>query len=157
MTQIGTCCFSGHREINPAILPALREQLSMLIKALIADGYHIFECGGALGFDTLAAQSVLSLKREYPDIKLILVLPCTTQTKYWSEENKRIYNNILLQADDVEYIEKNYSRGCMFARNRKLVDTSSLCVCYLSKNKGGTAYTVNYAKHMRKEIINLFT
>ena len=36
---------------------------------------------GTLGFDTLAAQCVLSLKNQHPHIKLILVLPCITQTK----------------------------------------------------------------------------
>ena len=38
-------------------------------------GYLYFGAGGALGFDTLAAQTVLDLKKDYPQIKLILVLP----------------------------------------------------------------------------------
>ena len=33
----------------------------------------------------------------------------------------------------------------MFKRNRHLIDNSSLCICYLTKNSGGTAFTVNYA------------
>ena len=37
---------------------------------------------GALGFDTIAAQAVLSVKETYPEVKLILVLPCENQTKY---------------------------------------------------------------------------
>ena len=41
----------------------------------------------------------------------------------------------------------------MHRRNRHLVDNSGVCVCYLTKNSGGTAYTVNYAK---KQGINVF-
>ena len=39
----------------------------MLIGA-IEQGYRYFGAGGALGFDTLAAQTVLELRSEYPDI-----------------------------------------------------------------------------------------
>ena len=38
-----------------------------------------------MGFDTLAAKTVLDLKKDYPDIKLILVLPCLNQTRGWKD------------------------------------------------------------------------
>ena len=40
-----------------------------------------YGAGGALGFDTLAAQTVLDMKKEYPQLRLILVLPCEDQTR----------------------------------------------------------------------------
>lgn len=40
------------------------------IERSIQAGYVYFGAGGALGFDTLAAQMVLKLKERYPDIKL---------------------------------------------------------------------------------------
>ena len=43
----------------------------------------------------------------------------------------------------------------MFKRNRYLVDHSSLCICYLTRQTGGTAYTFNYAKNKGIEIINI--
>ena len=43
----------------------------------------------------------------------------------------------------------------MFKRNWYPVDISSICVCYLNCYKGGTAYTVNYAKQKGLRIINL--
>ena len=43
----------------------------------------------------------------------------------------------------------------MHKRNRHLVDNSSVCVCYLNKENGGTAYTVRYAGKKGLEIINL--
>lgn len=43
----------------------------------------------------------------------------------------------------------------MFRRNRYLVDNSSICIAYLTKNKGGTAYTVDYAKKLGVTVINI--
>ena len=118
----------------------------MIIK-LIEDGYLYFCAGGALGFDTLAAQTVLDLKSDYPQIQLILVLPCLSQADSWSSAEKVIYEKVRSSADKVVYTSKEYTKGCMHKRNRHLVDNSSACICYLTEDTGGTAYTVKYAKN----------
>ncbi len=122
---------------------------------LIREGYLYFSAGGALGFDTIAAQIVLKLQSTYPDIRLILVLPCASQTRGWSTADTEEYERIKGLANKVVYVSQEYSRGCMFKRNRHLVDNSSVCVCYLSENGGGTAYTVNYAKTRDVAVINI--
>ena len=53
------------------------------------------------------------------------------------------------------YVSRQYTRGCMHERNRHLVDNSSVCVCYLNRESGGTAYTVDYAEKQGLEVINL--
>lgn len=127
----------------------------MVLESLIEYGYCFFAAGGALGFDTIAAQTVLELKKQHPQIKLILVLPCLSQTKSWSDTDKQIYEQIKGQADKVVYTSQEYTQGCMHKRNRHLVDNSSVCVCYLSKTSGGTAYTVEYARSKGLRIINI--
>ncbi len=67
-----TCCFTGHRKIPPEQYAALARRLEQEITCLIGQGIVYFGAGGALGFDTLAAQTVLRLKKKYPQIKLIL-------------------------------------------------------------------------------------
>lgn len=91
----------------------------------------------------------------YPDIRLILVLPCFSQTRGWSQEDIEIYDDIKQKADKVVYTSQEYTRGCMHKRNRHLVDNSSACISYLTENKGGTFYTVNYAKSKGVEVINI--
>lgn len=108
-----------------------------------------------MGFDTMAAQIVLRLQTTYPDIRLILFLPCVSQTRGWGTASIEEYERIKRLADNVIYVSQEYSKGCMFKRNRLLVDNSSICVCYLTEGRGGTAYTVNYAKTKRLTIINL--
>lgn len=148
-------CFTGHREIPITENYAITRRLRKTLVELIEQGYCWFFAGGALGFDTIAAQGVLDLKQAYPHIRLILVLPCKSQAESWNESSLQMYELIKSRADRVEYIADRYYNGCMHTRNRHLVDNSSVCVCYLTKEKGGTFYTVNYAKGRNLKIINI--
>ncbi len=156
MTTRGmTCCFTGHRNIAQEQIPLLEKKLEALIRSLVKKGIIYYGAGGALGFDTVSARVVLKLRRELPQIKLILVLPCPDQAQKWSKRDQEIYENIKVQANKVVYTSQKYTRDCMFMRNRHLVDYSGTCICYLTQPSGGTAYTVNYARKQGLRIINL--
>jgi len=150
-----SCCFTGHREINPEDVPFVAEKLSEEILKCIENGIRRFYAGGAIGFDTLAARCVLALKEEYPDTELHIIMPCENQTRGWSEENKAAHSDILSKADEIKCLSDNYYTGCMQARNRYMVENSSVCISYLTKTAGGSAYTVNYARKSGLEIINI--
>ena len=98
-----TCCFTGHREINEKDLAKIQKRTREVIVSLIEKGVVYFGAGGARGYDTLAAETVLKLKNDFPQIKLILVLPCPDHTKGWKEEDISRYNLIKNQADNVVY------------------------------------------------------
>ena len=66
------CCFSGHR---PSKLPwgynendlkcvSIKKKLYIEIEKTINEGYNIFLCGMALGFDMICAEIVLELKKK---------------------------------------------------------------------------------------------
>ena len=148
-------CFTGHRSIDTARSPSISCTLNGVVQSLINHGATDFYTGGALGFDTLAALTVLRLRHICPNIRLHLILPCKTQTKMWSERDKFVYEQILLSADSVEYVQESYTSGCMHERNRRLVDNAELCVAYCEHSGGGTAYTVAYALKNEKELINI--
>lgn len=150
-----TCCFTGHRELPTGWKRwKLAANLKKIIIGQIKNGIRFFGVGGALGFDTLAAQTVLKLKEKYPNIKLILVLPCVNQTRGWLAEDVEEYERIKAEADKVVYTSQEYTQGCMHKRNRHLVENSSVCICYLTKKNGGAAYTVNYARDKGLKVIN---
>jgi len=153
--RMQTCCFTGHRELPPEEQAEIASRLECVISAQYQKGIRYYGAGGALGFDALAARTVIRLRESYPDMKLILVLPCLTQTRGWRPEDVAEYERIKAQADKVAYMAQQYTPGCMHRRNRHLVDHSGVCVCYLTKESGGTAYTVNYAKRHGVEIINI--
>ena len=57
-------------------------------------GILYYGAGGAVGFDCLAAQTVLRLRESCLDMKLILVLPCLNQTRGWRAEDVAEYERI---------------------------------------------------------------
>lgn len=150
-----TCCFTGHRAIPKQQYDSTYTALKAEIISLIETGYRYFGTGGALGFDALAAQVVLELRQAYPHIKLILVLPCLEQTRGWSEKDIATYEDIKNRCDKYTYISEHYYSGCMHKRNRHLVDHSSACIAFLTKQNGGTAFTVDYAEKHNVRVINI--
>jgi len=135
----------------------VRRRLRAEITRLAETGVNTFLAGGALGFDTLAAQEVLRARAEGAlSIHLVLVLPCLGQESLWSERDAAVYRSLIRQADEAIYTGDAYTRDCMFRRNRYLVNHSAYCLCYLmDTGRGGTAYTVKYARDQGLAVINL--
>ena len=139
------CCFTGHRKLSNGVLNALPEILDRCVNGLYSEGIDAFYAGGALGFDTLAAEAVIRFRKKRPGVRLILALPCKNQTRRWKPEALERYEAILNAANKAIFVSEEYDYACMRRRNEYMVNRSSVCVCYLTQKKGGTAYTVSYA------------
>ncbi|MBQ7400181.1 MAG: DUF1273 family protein [Clostridia bacterium] len=155
-----SCSFTGHRIITDEEKKTLLPALKSTILYLLSQGVKEFHCGGAIGFDTLAASVVFDVSREHPDIKLVLELPYENQSCKWKENQKKYYKFLKSKANEVNIHFKNPKNKeeavkALLGRNRILIDKSHYCVCYHKHEKGGTAYTVNYAKLHDVQIINL--
>lgn len=149
-------CFTGHRSVK--VTNELISQLNKTLTDLIENGATDFYAGGALGWDSIAAEAVLKLREVYPYIKLHLVLPCSSdeQTAKWNDTQKAKYQNILNAADKVEYTSEHYYDGCMKVRNARLVELADCCVCYYdNRSRSGTGQTVRMAKNKGISVINL--
>ena len=117
-------CFTGHRTIAED-----KEKLSARLNALLErfvteQKVTDFYTGGAVGWDALAALTVLKLRENYTEVKLHLVLPCPfeEQSTKWNEAQKTEYLHIFGLADSVEQVSDRYYNGCMKARNARLVE-----------------------------------
>jgi len=172
-----TCCFTGHRHIPANEREQIITELERSVIKLYQQGIIYYGAGGALGFDTIAADTIIRLRKTYPMLKLILVLPCESQTEKWNNpKDIEHYEKIKDQADKIRYASQmslesirlaallnnelggtsqEYTSGCMYKRNRHLVNNSSVCICYHTKPRGGTAYTVNFAHEKGLQVINL--
>ncbi len=148
-------CFTGHRQIPDEQYPTLHALLSDTVEQEIQRGATVFRTGGAMGFDTLAALTVLSLRLHYPHIRLELILPCPAQTRGWKEEDRRLYEQILEQADTHRFVSDIYFRGVLQVRNRALVENADVCIAYLTASGGGTAFTVKEALRKGVRLVNL--
>ena len=157
-----SCAFTGHRPARfsfgydeshgkcLALKKALREQ----IEALVADGVTDFYTGMALGVDQWAASVVLAVKKENPAVRLIAVLPYEGQANGWKADQRERYFETLGACDEAVTLQTRYTPSCMFERNRYLVDHAEhLLAVYDGGEKGGTAYTVKYAKQKKRSIV----
>lgn len=154
MTKETTCFFTGHRSYPREQYESIRSATESIIRTLYDEGYRNFICGGALGYDQLAAETVMRLRNnEYADMKLHLYIPCEGQAANFAPGDKFAYDYVRERADSEKVLYPRYVRGCMHARNRAMADDSSICIAYLKKPTGGTAYTVDYAQKKGIKII----
>ena len=152
-----TACFTGHRQLHEAIAE-VETRLAKVIETLIQDGYLYFGASGARGFDALASEVVLKLKKQYPQIHLILVLPFDDQYEHekgWTQTEIEQYHRLKVKSSKVVVLSSGYSSGIYYRRNRHLVDFSSVCIAYMTRGNSGTGYTVNYATTNGLKVINI--
>lgn len=157
-----TACFTGHRSQK---LPwryneedTRCQQMKLILRTevekAIHRGYKTFLCGMAIGFDLICAETVLDLKQQYEDIKLIGAIPCKNQDMKWSEKDKKRYRNILEQLDGIRCIYDEYiGAECMLERNRFMVNNSSLIIALFNGLPGETKSTLDYAQKQGLEVI----
>lgn len=153
-----TACFTGHRDLPALLADDIAQRTRQAVVRLAGKGYRFFGAGGARGFDALAAETVLSLRDQYPQIRLILVLPFPEQYRHetgWTRAEIEQYHKLQEQAAKVRILSEGYSSGVYYRRNKHLVNWSSACIAYMVRQNTGTSYTVNFARSKGLEIINV--
>lgn len=154
------CSFTGYRpqkmpfgfdESDPRCV-AFKAELRNTLEELIGERYVYFLSGGSLGMDMFAAEAILELQKDYPWISLEIVTPFDAQAARWAPEYRERHDRLLKQADAVTPICHEYTRSCMFRRNRYLVDEADLLLAAFDGKPGGTAMTVEYANRNRVPI-----
>ncbi|MDE6613046.1 MAG: DUF1273 domain-containing protein [Clostridia bacterium] len=161
-----TCCCTGHRpkgfpyqygidkQKHDTYLKTLEQKIEL---AVTVYGMTNFISGMAIGEDMDFAETVLKLRNKYP-ITLECAIPCPNQTLKWDSADKLRYESILKRADEIDLVSKLYTPESMLNRNRYMVDKSELIIAVFNGiEKGGTWYTINYAKKENKiiELIEL--
>lgn len=153
-----TCCLTGHRIIPPGEERKIMTRAkNILLKLIREKNVRYFGVGGAVGFDMLAAEYLIHLRRHTEQqLRLISVLPYPDwrETEDWTEELRRREDLILKESDKVVYAAPEAVKGVFLLRDRRLVDGSAYCVSYCNRPRTGTAYTVKYALSRGVKIFN---
>ena len=150
-------CFTGHRpeKLNMSER-AVKKALRTEILSAIQDGMPIFISGMSRGVDIWAAEIVLELRKNNPDIKLICAIPFEGFEKFWSYDWKRKYLDILTKADFITYICKSYSNRAYQMRNQWMVDRARRVIAVFNGEESGTKNTVVYAEESGVEVRNIY-
>ncbi len=150
------CCFTGHRNIRPGEIKRIEERVRLEAQDLIAKGVHTFYVGGAMGFDTLAAEVLLDLREKgKADIRIVSALPFPDWRDGWPDSEKLRQERIVRESDEVFYAARVHSRDAYLKRDREMVDRSGFCIAYCTRASGGTAYTVRYAMKKGLQVVNV--
>ncbi len=149
-----SCALTGHRNL-PQDFDGKR--LKNQLEALIKDGVEIFYNGMAMGFDLTAALALLSLKEQYPQIKLIACVPFYGQEKKFTKKWQDVYTDALCRFDETVVLSEHYFDGCYFKRNDYMIDRADVLFAYCVRANGGTAYTVrSFIKKKGEENVLFF-
>lgn len=157
MEKLRTCFFTGHRRLANDKIDIIKKKIAENIENLIVK-YDVknFIAGGALGFDTVAAETVIEVRKKYPHIKLFLYLPCYGQSRKWTDEQKYRYRIVLAHADEILYItKKEYTEDCMRLRNLRMIKDSFFCIAFCIMSGSGTGLTLRNAEAVNLNIINI--
>ncbi len=164
MKRETTCCFTGPR---PPRLPAggredapemlvLKEKLDAAVRRAYEDGYRVFIDGMAEGFDLLAAEAVLKLREEYPDVHLMAAFPAPESRKNHSAEVCERIERIVAKASIAVYAYTKYEKGCELQRNLYMVSRAGRIIGYYNGLSSGTAHCWNQAQLRGLETVNLY-
>ena len=138
-----TCVFIGHRTVPQALREDVRAELRRMISR---DDVREFFCGGMGEFDRLCACAVREIKGEYPDIRLMLVVPSMSVSVMKMGAREKYYDEIIVPQ---ESDQAHYKRAITL-RNRWMVDNSDIALVYLRREYGGAYDAARYAAKKRK-------
>lgn len=163
MRREQTCCFTGHR---PNKLPwgadeqdkrcvQLKQRIDHELHRAYYDGVRHFICGMAQGADFYFCEAAIALRDDMPGVTIEAAIPCETQSAYWSQEDQLRYRHLVEHCDYETVVQRKYDKGCMYRRNRYMVDHSSRLIAAFDGRKGGSMYTIAYAMKQKLDVILL--
>ena len=143
--------FCGHS--NCLFSDEEKEKLKqLLIKEIRKKPTCKFYLGGYGDFDSLCLRTLRELKKEFQDIELIFITPYIDKNYSKLEFAKYYYDDVIFPP-----IEKVPRKFAILKRNEWMVDSADLIIAYVNYSWGGAAKTLEYAKHKKKQIVNLPT
>ncbi len=147
-----TCCIIGQREISEEKIYFIKERLRKEIIKAIKNGFTHFISSFEDVIDLMFADIVVELMGEYPNISLEAAI---------SHLGKLNITNICFQkmldkCKVVGITSEKYYEGCFLKRNRLMVNFSQLVISVFDgRNIDETLHSINYAKSLGKEVIEI--
>lgn len=157
-----TCCLIGCRPVRlkfrtdenhpdcVKLKRLLRQEMERLIQE---EGVTHFISSLDIGADLIAAELVLDLKKQYPQVILESVIPYEEQAVRWNAPQRERYYEIARQCDESVQLQTAYTHGCKRKHSRYMVSRSG---CILAVWGGETrtecGWTVLYARDFGRDL-----
>lgn len=145
-----SCFFNGHRETSEEVFPSIRAAIECLIKQQQVYDYYVGMYGN---FDRLAREALSQLKKQYPNIRLYLVLPYHPADRPTATPPG--FDGTFLP-DGMETVSRRYA---IIKANRKMIDTCNYLIAYVTHSVSNAQNLLEYALQRQKrgliQVINL--
>ena len=135
-------------EQNPAV-GIIKKAIKKALIPLIEDGLEWILLSGQPGVELWAAEVVMELQGDYPDLKYAVIAPFLDQEKRWKEEKQEKYEEILMMADfQASVTNRPYEGPWQYsAKNKFLIQHSDgLLILYDEDRPGSPKYMMDLAR-----------
>lgn len=147
---MASCFFIGHRETDLALLPEIKAAAERLIRQQQVSDFYVGMYGN---FDRLSGEAVIQLKRDYPGVRLFLVIPYHPADR--PIEAPPGYDGTFYP-EGMEAVSRRYA---IVKANRMMIDTCDWLVAYVTHTISNAHNLLEYAMRQQKkgliQVINL--
>ena len=138
------CIFFGHSECGSLDKAMLRNAIGELIK----QGVTEFLVGNHGQFDGMVFSCLHDLSKDYPEISYTVVLA-------YLPTNGQAYDIYRGHSIYPEGLEIGPAKFAIERRNRYLIESADICLCYINHTFGGAYKYAHMAKKRGLQVINL--
>jgi len=146
MLDMKSCFFIGHREADESMIPML---MNIIMRLIVNEQVSYFYVGNYGGFDHIAASAIKQLKKQYPEITLMLVLPYHPGER--SIEPPSGFDGTYYP----EGLEKVPRRFAIVRANEIMAKQSDWLVAYVRHGASNSRKIFEYAKKQGTQCINM--
>lgn len=146
-----TVAFFGHQEINNHVF--VEQRIFEIVCDLIRTREYVEFLVGRNGeFDEIAASAIRRAKHTISEANNALVWVMPYKSAEYSK-NPQAFNDYFDEIQICPESEAVYYKNAIQVRNRCMVDSADLIICFIEKQQGGAYSTIKYAEKINKNII----
>lgn len=122
----------------------------------IYEGLEWVIISGNIGTELWVGQVVLKLKKDYPELKLAILLPYTGFQSKWNEKNQALFNSIVEKADYLNYTSNSeYSNPSQLKNHQEFImrNTDGCLLFYDTEHEGKVKFYYDKAKAYQENTI----
>lgn len=144
---MASCFFIGHRETDVSLFPKIKDTAERLIQQQQVSDFYVGMYGN---YDSLAGEAVILLKRDYPGVRLFLVLPYHPADR--PIEAPPGYDGTFYP-DGMEAASRRYA---IAKANRMMIDSCDWLIAYVTHTVSNAHNLMEYAlRRQKKDLIHV--
>ncbi|KHF39847.1 DUF1273 domain-containing protein [Halalkalibacter okhensis] len=132
----------------------IKKAIEQRLRSLVEEGVEWVIISGQLGVELWAAEVVIALKVDYPQVQLAVLTPFLQQEENWQEATKSYYQEIINQADFVDSITKRpYDNPAQLRQKNEFIisKVDGLLLLYDEDKPGSPTYYLEVAKKKQEK------